>query len=152
MSVKRGVGGAEDAAADKLFPARRSWALMARACSTSHHHRPCLSMNFLRERLRRATMVEGSYPDAPEIRLDPHPTGRSEAIARRSLAAGTVVATSSSLSTCLLPSEKGQRCDECHVHKSDTLSLMRCSRCASFWYCGTSCRRKHNPINYPLKT
>ena len=94
------------------------------------------------------TVTEGSCDDrksmsqlqhAPSIRLESHPTARDAAIARTTIRAGSIIASIPVLSTSLLPSEKGRRCDECHRKETESLKLKRCSGCVSFWYCGTTC-------------
>ncbi|KAH9850123.1 SET domain-containing protein [Lenzites betulinus] len=77
---------------------------------------------------------------APKICLKVHSTARNAAFSTSAQPPGSIVATISSLATCLLPSEKAKRCDVCHVLQSDAVKLKRCSGCASFWYCGTTCQ------------
>ena len=77
------------------------------------------------------------------VRLGPHPTSRNAAVAKSLVKAGSTVVSVSALSTCLLPSEKGRRCDGCHILESEEVQLRRCSGCASSWYCGTTCARRH---------
>ncbi|KAI0755043.1 SET domain-containing protein [Daedaleopsis nitida] len=79
----------------------------------------------------------------PNFRLANHATGRNAATARTNLLSGRIIATIPSFETCLLPSEKGRRCDRCHIIRSDVIDLKRCSECASFWYCGTTCQNEH---------
>ncbi|KAI0661947.1 SET domain-containing protein [Cubamyces menziesii] len=74
------------------------------------------------------------------IQLAPHATARNAAIATSFFSAGSTVASIPSLSTCLLPSDKGKRCDACHVLETDRIELRRCSGCASFWYCSETCQ------------
>lgn len=74
-------------------------------------------------------------------RLGPHPVSRNAALSKVPVASGSVVATVQALATSLLPPEKGRRCDGCHVLKSDSVTLKRCSGCASFWYCGAICAK-----------
>ncbi|KAI0670829.1 SET domain-containing protein [Trametes maxima] len=81
-----------------------------------------------------------TFQEAPHIRLGSHPTARNAAFSVSSLPSGSVIASITSFSTCLLPTEKGKRCDGCHTLPSDGLNLRRCSGCASFWYCGTACQ------------
>ncbi|KAI0354898.1 SET domain-containing protein [Trametes cingulata] len=81
-------------------------------------------------------------PYATRVRLAPHPTARNAAVSTSHLLAGSVIASVTALSTSLLPSNKGKRCDACHVLQSDDVKLRRCSGCASFWYCGTACQNK----------
>ncbi|EIW59441.1 SET domain-containing protein [Trametes versicolor FP-101664 SS1] len=76
----------------------------------------------------------------PQVRLASHATARNAAVATSALPSGSVIATIPGLATCLLPSEKGKRCDACHILQSDAVTLKRCSGCASFWYCGTLCQ------------
>ncbi|KAI8994142.1 SET domain-containing protein [Trametes punicea] len=81
-------------------------------------------------------------PQAPNVRLVPHPTARNAAVATSQIRAGSVIASIPSLSTCLLPSEKGKRCDECHTSQTEHVRLRKCSGCASFWYCGATCQER----------
>ncbi|KAH9947569.1 SET domain-containing protein [Amylocystis lapponica] len=82
------------------------------------------------------------YPPTPYLRLEPHPTARSKATAAELLQPGAIVLSVPSLSTCLLQTEKGRRCDGCHSLPSAGAKLKRCSGCASYWYCGTTCQAK----------
>lgn len=75
----------------------------------------------------------------PFVRLKPHPTARDQAVAVTSLTPGTIIVSSPSLSTILLPSDKGKRCDGCHVLRSPNIELKKCSACSKYWYCGTKC-------------
>jgi len=73
------------------------------------------------------------------VKLEPHEgSGRSQAVARKRLSAGFQIVSCEALTTVLLPQEKGQRCDTCHTKNSP--HLQRCSGCASYWYCSTSCQ------------
>ena len=84
------------------------------------------------------------------VRLGPHPTARNAAVAKSLIEAGSTVVSVSALSTCLLPSEKGRRCDGCHILESEEVKLRRCTGCASSWYCGTTCARRH-PSAGPMR-
>ncbi|EMD39855.1 hypothetical protein CERSUDRAFT_122028 [Gelatoporia subvermispora B] len=77
-----------------------------------------------------------------QVRLAPHPTTRSKAVASSSLAAGSIVLSAPALSTTLLQSEKGRRCDACHRLESVSVKLLRCAGCAAYWYCGKPCQKK----------
>ncbi|RPD62331.1 SET domain-containing protein [Lentinus tigrinus ALCF2SS1-7] len=79
-------------------------------------------------------------PRAPKIRLAQHPIARGLAAAREVLPSGAAIAHIPALSSCLLPSEKGRRCDWCHHLQSESVTLRRCSRCAAFWYCDNTCQ------------
>ncbi|KAH9922858.1 SET domain-containing protein [Epithele typhae] len=76
------------------------------------------------------------------VRLEPHPDARNAAVGTGTIRIGSIIASIPALSTALLPSEKGKRCDECHRVQTDSAQLSRCSGCASFWYCGTACQGK----------
>ncbi|RDX42519.1 SET domain-containing protein [Lentinus brumalis] len=77
-----------------------------------------------------------------KARLSPHPAARDLAAAREKLPSGSAIAHVPALSTCLLPSEKAKRCDWCHRLQSESVPLRRCSGCASFWYCETTCQNR----------
>ncbi|KAI0712087.1 SET domain-containing protein [Earliella scabrosa] len=83
-----------------------------------------------------------NLPQSQNIRLGIHPIGRNAAFARSPIPAGTVITRIPPLTTCLLPGERGRRCDGCHRMQSEAVSLRRCSGCASFWYCGTTCQNR----------
>ncbi|KAF8134782.1 hypothetical protein K438DRAFT_1640448, partial [Mycena galopus ATCC 62051] len=71
------------------------------------------------------------------VKLEPHDgSGRSQAVARKPLAAGFVIVSCEALATVLLPGEKGKRCDACHR----VATLQKCTGCAAYWYCSTSCQ------------
>ncbi|TBU44468.1 SET domain-containing protein [Dichomitus squalens] len=76
------------------------------------------------------------------LRLDPHPTARNAAVAKTPIKAGSTIMSVPAFSTCLLLTEKGRRCDGCYMLKSEAVELMRCSGCASSWYCGTTCQNR----------
>ncbi|KAI1793397.1 SET domain-containing protein [Ganoderma leucocontextum] len=76
------------------------------------------------------------------VRLGPHPVSRNAALTKVPVRSSSVVASVPALATSLLPAEKGKRCDGCHVLESDSVTLRRCSGCASFWYCGTTCQNR----------
>jgi len=73
------------------------------------------------------------------IRLAPHPTARSKAVATTHLPVGSVIITIPSVVTVLLASEKGRRCDTCFRLTSEQCQLRRCTGCASYWYCDMQC-------------
>lgn len=73
------------------------------------------------------------------VKLVTHPTARSKAISTTYLAPGSTVVSVPSLSTVLLPDQKGQRCDACLRLKSDNVQLRACSGCHGYWYCGQQC-------------
>ncbi|KAH9891581.1 SET domain-containing protein [Cubamyces lactineus] len=75
-----------------------------------------------------------------EIHLAPHTTARNAAVATSYFSAGSIIASIPCLSTCVLQSEKGKRCDACHVLETDQVTLRKCSGCASFWYCSETCQ------------
>ncbi|PCH40034.1 hypothetical protein WOLCODRAFT_116534 [Wolfiporia cocos MD-104 SS10] len=74
--------------------------------------------------------------------LAPHQTARNQAISVEALAPGSVVVSVPSLVTALLPSEKGRRCDNCHVLESGDIRLRKCTGCAAYWYCGSECQTR----------
>ncbi|KAJ7175867.1 hypothetical protein C8R46DRAFT_1174602 [Mycena filopes] len=65
------------------------------------------------------------------VRLEPHPSGRSQAVATRGLVAGSLIISFDALTTVLLPQEKGQRCDTCHMSVADV---------QAYFYCSTKCQ------------
>ncbi|KAJ7935654.1 hypothetical protein B0H13DRAFT_1949076 [Mycena leptocephala] len=72
------------------------------------------------------------------VKLEPHTgSGRSQAVATKHLSAGSLIVSCEALTTVLLPEEKGHRCDACHRL---SLRLQKCSGCASYWYCSSSCQ------------
>ncbi|KAJ7784556.1 hypothetical protein B0H16DRAFT_1492964 [Mycena metata] len=71
------------------------------------------------------------------VRLEPHASGRSQAVATKRLAAGSLIVSCDALTTVLLPQEKGQRCDACHTRSP---GLRKCSGCAAYFYCSTQCQ------------
>ncbi|KAJ7672720.1 hypothetical protein B0H17DRAFT_1183338 [Mycena rosella] len=48
------------------------------------------------------------------VKLEPHASGRSQAVATKKLSAGSLIVSCEALSTILLPAEKGERCDACN--------------------------------------
>ncbi|KAH9936369.1 SET domain-containing protein [Fomitopsis serialis] len=74
------------------------------------------------------------------IRLEEHSSARNKAVASSSIVAGKVVLTVPALSTALLQTEKGRRCDYCHRLASDAVQLRKCTGCASYLYCGKECQ------------
>lgn len=78
--------------------------------------------------------------EIPEgLDLVPHPTARDKCIAKKFLKEGSCIFTESAFSTILLPSEKGQRCDNCFRLPSGNARLQRCAGCGSYWYCDAQC-------------
>ena len=73
------------------------------------------------------------------ICLQPHETARTKASATALLSAGSIVLGTPALSTALIASEKGRRCDYCHSVPVGGRGLSKCSGCAAYWYCGTVC-------------
>ncbi|KAI0030426.1 hypothetical protein K488DRAFT_54292 [Vararia minispora EC-137] len=71
------------------------------------------------------------------LRLDDDPKARNRAIATEGFKQGDIVARIPALSTALLPSEKGVRCDNCHRKEK---KLFRCTGCAAYYYCGSECQ------------
>ncbi|KII89120.1 hypothetical protein PLICRDRAFT_139371 [Plicaturopsis crispa FD-325 SS-3] len=69
--------------------------------------------------------------------LAPHPIARTQARADIPLSAGALITGVPALTTALLPSQKGNRCDAC-------LRIMphprRCTGCAQYWYCSAQCQ------------
>ncbi|KAI0345845.1 hypothetical protein BDW22DRAFT_1324583 [Trametopsis cervina] len=74
------------------------------------------------------------------IHLKSHPTARDQACAANYTFAGTIVLQVEALATALLPSEKGQRCDNCMRRPETGTRLAKCTGCAEYWYCGTTCQ------------
>ncbi|KIM43208.1 hypothetical protein M413DRAFT_398217 [Hebeloma cylindrosporum] len=72
--------------------------------------------------------------------LVPHATARDKCIAKTSLNEGSCIFTEPAFTTILLPSEKGQRCDNCFRLPSGKVRLQRCTGCGSYWYCDTQCQ------------
>ncbi|THH19192.1 hypothetical protein EW146_g1923 [Bondarzewia mesenterica] len=69
--------------------------------------------------------VASSNPNSPLVRLGFDSKARNRAVAVSDITKGKLILSTSSLSTALLASEKGQRC----------------SGCASYWYCGPDCQK-----------
>ncbi|GJE99629.1 SET domain-containing protein [Phanerochaete sordida] len=76
------------------------------------------------------------------VHLAPHPIARTQATAARLLRAGAIVLAAPALTTALIPSQKGERCDHCHRAPAEGRRLSKCTGCAAFWYCGTACQTK----------
>ena len=81
-------------------------------------------------------------PVLENVRLEPHPTARSKAVSRCYLSPGSTIVLIPALSTILLPSEKGRRCDSCHLVQRRDRPLRRCSACAAYWYCSAKCEAR----------
>ncbi|KAF8557564.1 hypothetical protein OG21DRAFT_1406979 [Imleria badia] len=78
------------------------------------------------------------------LSLQHHPTARDKAVSTCCLSAGTVILSVRSLTSLLLPNEKGRRCDFCHsLAPQDRGHLQRCTGCASYWYCDSKCQTSH---------
>ncbi|KAJ6559185.1 SET domain-containing protein [Mycena vulgaris] len=72
------------------------------------------------------------------LKLEPHAgSGRSQAVATRRLSAGSLIVSCEALATVLLPEAKGERCDSCNRISAQ---LQKCSGCAAYFYCGTTCQ------------
>ncbi|KAL0961154.1 hypothetical protein HGRIS_006126 [Hohenbuehelia grisea] len=82
----------------------------------------------------------------PSLRLESHLEARNKAVAARNISAGAVVLSTPGFATVLLPSEKGRRCDACHLPGGgQRQAILRCSGCASYFYCDSSCQKLHWP-------
>ncbi|KAI9058305.1 SET domain-containing protein [Trametes sanguinea] len=81
-------------------------------------------------------------PEILRVRLTPHPTARDAAVAVIPARAGDPVAIVPALSAVISQDQKSWRCDHCGTASMGLLNLRRCSGCASFWYCGTTCQNK----------
>ena len=78
------------------------------------------------------------------LSLQHHQTARDKAVRTCWLSAGTVILSVRSLTSMLLPKEKGRRCDFCHsLAPEDRGRLQRCTGCALYWYCDSKCT--HDP-------
>ena len=78
------------------------------------------------------------------LSLQHHQTARDKAVSTCRIPAGTVILSVRSLTSMLLPKEKGRRCDFCHfLAPQDRGRLQRCTGCASYWYCDSKCT--HDP-------
>ncbi|KAJ7600682.1 hypothetical protein C8J56DRAFT_767329 [Mycena floridula] len=75
----------------------------------------------------------------PSLALTPHPKARHQATAKSNFSAGSLILAIPTIASILLPSEKGRRCDACHKISVSTC-LRRCSGCASYWYCDSTCQ------------
>ena len=73
------------------------------------------------------------------LRLEPHATARSKAVAKVEFIPGSVIVVAQPLTTVLLPVEKEQRCDLCHRRPQHNSRLLKCTGCASHWYCDVQC-------------
>ena len=99
-----------------------------------------------------ATMLK-SVLNESQIRVEEHPTARNKAVITAPRAAGTVLLVVPALSTALLQTAKGRRCDHCHTFESETVRLRKCTGCASYWYCGRECTSHvasgvlHDPVS-----
>lgn len=81
-------------------------------------------------------------PDS--LSLQHHQTARDKTVSTCRLPAGTVILSVRSLTSILIPKEKGRRCDFCHsCTPQDRSRLQRCTGCASYWYCDSKCT--HDP-------
>lgn len=74
--------------------------------------------------------------------LGSHATARTAVYAKQPLSPGITVFEESALSTVLLPTEKGRRCDFCLRNPAvqNLKGLKRCTGCAAYWYCDASCK------------
>ncbi|ESK90479.1 histone-lysine n-methyltransferase ashr1 [Moniliophthora roreri MCA 2997] len=75
----------------------------------------------------------------PHLRLEGHSTARNQCVAAQPIFAGSTILTEHALSSVLLLSEKQKRCDACHKLALSN-HLKKCTGCASFWYCDTTCQ------------
>ena len=73
------------------------------------------------------------------ICLEPHATARSKAVAKTVFIPGSIILVAQPLTTVLLPIEKKHRCDLCHQRPPDDGRLLKCTGCASHWYCDARC-------------
>ena len=73
------------------------------------------------------------------LRLEPHATARSKAVAKVEFIPGSVIIVAQPLTTVLLPVEKEQRCDLCHRRPQHNNRLLKCTGCTSHWYCDVQC-------------
>ncbi|KAI0786817.1 SET domain-containing protein [Abortiporus biennis] len=73
--------------------------------------------------------------------LGDHPAARSQALAHVPIQAGCALFSEEALVTTLFSTQKGLRCDYCHASSTQT-RLLKCSGCASFWYCNGECQTK----------
>ena len=71
--------------------------------------------------------------------LEPHATARNKAVAKFELIPGSIIVVAQPLTTVLLPVEKEQRCDLCHRRPQQNSRLLKCTGCASHWYCDVQC-------------
>ncbi|KAH9042064.1 SET domain-containing protein [Lactarius pseudohatsudake] len=78
--------------------------------------------------------------DSLNLRLDPHAISRNKAVAKIEFIPGSIVAVAQPLTTALLPVEKEQRCDLCHNRPQHNGRLLKCTGCASHWYCDVQCQ------------
>ncbi|KAG6831936.1 hypothetical protein H0H92_006537 [Tricholoma furcatifolium] len=76
------------------------------------------------------------------VRLESHPTARNRAVATADIVEGTIIVIIPSLSSVLLPSQKGLRCDYCFRKSDGERTLRKCTGCGSYWYCSTECQAK----------
>jgi hypothetical protein len=74
-----------------------------------------------------------------KLLLEPHATARNKAVAKTEFIPGSVIVVAQALTTVLLPVEKGQRCDLCHRRPQQNGRLLKCTGCASHWYCDVQC-------------
>ncbi len=89
--------------------------------------------------------------DDLNLRLEPHATARNKAVAKIEFTPGSVIVVAQPLTTALLPVEKEQRCDLCHRHPQHNGRLLKCTGCASHWYCDVLCANLApcNTITFP---
>ncbi|GJJ13275.1 hypothetical protein Clacol_007526 [Clathrus columnatus] len=83
--------------------------------------------------LTQASILACGSTRHPSLALQPHPTARSKAVVTENVSAGTILLTTSPLSTVLIQQEKGRRCDLCLLPNEN---LRRCTGCKAYWYCG----------------
>ncbi|EIN12756.1 SET domain-containing protein [Punctularia strigosozonata HHB-11173 SS5] len=88
-------------------------------------------------------MVSAQIP--PGLELRSHSTARLAAHATRSFAPGDVILVDEALTTAILPSDAGRRCNHCLRLTSD---LKRCAGCAAYHYCSTQCQSQQWSIHH----
>ena len=84
----------------------------------------------------RISLMDISYES---IRLESHPSARDKAVTSSFIRVGQSVLSIDPLLTSLSLDQKGRRCDACHVLGTPSVPLLKCSRCAGYWYCGPQC-------------
>jgi hypothetical protein len=89
----------------------------------------------------------------PTVKLESHPFARNKCTSFVTFAPGSIILSIPALVTVLLPDKKGLRCDLCNRRpSSQSESLSRCTGCASYWYCNTTCKSGFSSIFFPCFT